>query len=83
MANKASGKTYTSKGERVSSVKTGAVQGAAKRLAAQAAWKSGENPWVTIENPNKAETDKKMIRVRYNDLNRGSWSEIKKNTFSA
>lgn len=83
MAKKASGKTYTSKGERASSVKAGAVKGAAKWLAAQAAWISGKNPWVTIANPNKNETNKRFIRMRYNDLQKGSYKELEKKMFSA
>ena len=32
------------------------------------AWKALKNPWVTIANPNTAETNKKFIRVRANDV---------------
>jgi hypothetical protein len=27
----------------------------------------GENPWITVPNPNTKETNKKFIRVRTND----------------
>jgi hypothetical protein len=30
-------------------------------------WK-GQNPWVTIDNPNREETNKRKIRVRANEL---------------
>lgn len=30
------------------------------------AWKKGQNPWITIENPTKA-TNRKFIRVRAED----------------
>jgi hypothetical protein len=30
-------------------------------------WK-GQNPWVTIDNPNRGETNKRKIRVRANEL---------------
>jgi len=31
------------------------------------AWKSEKNPWLTVPNPNKKETNKRFIRVRAND----------------
>lgn len=36
-------------------------------LYKQQAWKKGQNPWLTIQNPNDKETNKRMIRVRAND----------------
>ena len=81
MANKSSGKTYTSKGERRSSMKTPTKNSADKMLNKQAAWKKGSNPWVTIENPNKNEKDKPFIRVRYIDLQHGSYRELEKRAF--
>lgn len=32
------------------------------------AWKAEKNPWITVPNPNKKETNKRYIRVRSNDL---------------
>lgn len=32
------------------------------------AWAKGTNPWITRENPNKAETNKRFVRIRANDL---------------
>ena len=32
------------------------------------AWHAGKNVMLTIENPNKNETNKKMIRVNANDV---------------
>lgn len=88
MAKKSSGKHYTSKGERknVANSTRNAVR--AERdtgqdmLNRQRAWKNGSNPWVTLVNPNKEETNKKLIRVRYNDLMHGSYKEIEKKSFS-
>lgn len=74
MAKKASGKTYTSKGQHsnVSRKTLNSIRGDdAARLRAQNvqdAYLKGKNPWLTIENPNKAETAKKFIRVRANDV---------------
>jgi hypothetical protein len=81
MGKKSSGKTYTSKGERRSSAKTPTKNSADKMLNKQAAWLKGGNPWITIENPNKNETDKPFIRVRYNDLQHGSYRELQKKAF--
>jgi len=47
-------------------------------LDKQRAWMKGHNPWVTISNPNKTETDKLFIRVRYNDIMRGSYRDLRK-----
>lgn len=30
----------------------------------QEAWMKGQNPWITIDNPNTAQTNKRKIRVR-------------------
>lgn len=85
---KSSGSTYTSKGERknVSSsllnVMRAERSSADNMLNKQRAWMNGSNPWVTMENPNKEQTDKKFIRVRYNDLMHGSYKEIEKKSFS-
>ena len=85
---KASGKTYTSKGERKnvsSNVLNGiraARSGAEDMLNKQRAWINGSNPWVTLENTNKEQTNKKFIRVRYNDLMHGSYKELEKRNFS-
>jgi len=31
-------------------------------------WAKGENPWITIKNPDKKQTNMKYIRVRTNDV---------------
>ena len=36
-------------------------------LYKQQAWRKGQNPWLTIQNPNDKETNKRMIRVRANE----------------
>lgn len=81
MGKKASGKTYTSKGERRSSIPTSINDSAERMINKQKAWLKGSNPWVTIENPNKNEKDKPFIRVRYNDLMHGTARDIRKNSF--
>lgn len=45
----------------------------------QAYW-AGKNPWITIQNPNKEETNKKFIRVKANTLY-GSPKERAKSNF--
>lgn len=74
MAKKASGKTYTSKGQH-SNVSRKTLNSIGRddsdRIRVQSvqdAYLKGKNPWLTIENPNKAETAKKFIRVRANDV---------------
>jgi hypothetical protein len=32
------------------------------------AWEKGQNPWLTIENPSKNETNRPFIRVRADNL---------------
>lgn len=81
MGGKSKGKTYTSKGERRSSAKTPTKNSADKMLNKQKAWVKGQNPWVTMENPNKEQTDKPFIRVRYNDLQHGTWRDREKKAF--
>lgn len=74
MAKKSSGKTYTSKGER-KSVKSSVLNSIRadknpgdKMLDIQRAYLKGQNPWITLDNPNKEQTNKKKIRVRVNDM---------------
>lgn len=65
---------YTSKGQGVSVSKE--TRKAMKRmrtpldvlLIKQAAYLAGKNPWLSVENPNKNERNKRMIRVRSNDF---------------
>jgi len=78
MGKKSSGKNYTSKGQRncVSAstrrLMREDLSGAEKMLNKQAAWLNGENPWLTITNPDKTDTSRLFIRVRMNDLNHGT-----------
>lgn len=74
MGKPKSGKSsYTSAGvhSNVSRATLGAMKKARykgdKMLNIFAAYLKGQNPWLTIENPNKAETNKRFIRVRAND----------------
>jgi hypothetical protein len=39
-----------------------------KALNIQRAWLRGQNPWMTIDNPSKEQTNKRKIRVRANDV---------------
>lgn len=87
MGKKSSGKTYTSKGQH-SNVSKGTLRGmramkseADKLLDKQNAWLNGKNPWVTIANPNKEDTSRRFIRVRYNDIMRGTAKERQKNSY--
>lgn len=74
MAKKASGKTYVSKGIH-SNVSSSTLAGMKKSrdpsekvINIQKAWLANKNPWVTIENPNKEQTNRRFIRVRANEL---------------
>jgi hypothetical protein len=66
-------KQYTSKGQGVCVSKE--TRKAMKRartpldilIIKQNAYLAGKNPWITVENPNKNERNKKFIRVRAND----------------
>lgn len=52
-----------------------------KMLDKQKAWMKGGNPWVTIDNPSKEQTNKRKIRVRMNDLRGGSYNDVKKRSY--
>jgi len=54
---------------------------AEKLLNKQKAWVKGQNPWLTIENPNKNETNRRFIRVRMNDLRGGSAKDLEKRSY--
>ena len=57
------------------------VSEADKLLNKQKAWLAGKNPWVTIANPNKEQTNKRFIRVRYNDVMGGSAKDLQKRAY--
>jgi len=73
---KASGKHYTSKGERPNVRRD--VLNANRReyrentlavlLNKQEAWKQMKKVWVTVPNPNPNETNKRFVRVLASDL---------------
>lgn len=52
-----------------------------KLIDKQNAWLKGHNPWVTIDNPSKEQTNKRRIRVRMNDLMRGTAKDREKNSY--
>lgn len=62
---------YVSKGERKANRQ---ISKAVKRdrsvidkmVIKQKAWLKGQNPWITVLNPNTAATNKRYIRVRAN-----------------
>lgn len=82
---KSSGKHYTSKGERPN-VNRNMLNSLARdvstvdrMLNVQRAWKTNKSdPWVTIDNPNPNETNKKRIKIRARQL----WGDPRKNKFS-
>ena len=84
---KSSGKTYTSAGKhRNVSRSTLRLMRSSKtpgeKLAdKQNAWLKGGNPWVTIANPNREQTNKLFIRVRMNDLMHGTAKDRDKKMF--
>jgi len=85
MGKKKGGKSSgaVSGGERRSSMKTSGVgiTPAQKLLNKQKAYMKGSNPKLTIENPNKNETNKPFIKVRMSDLRGGSYKDIQKRAF--
>lgn len=74
MGKKASGKHYTSKGERISSMKTATRNPSDRVMNQLKAWLKGKNVVLTIENPNKNETGKRFIRVNARDI----WGDPRK-----
>jgi len=40
---------------------------AQKMMNKLTAWRAKKNPWLTVENPNNNETNKKFIKVRANE----------------
>lgn len=63
---KASGKNYTSKGERISSMSTGSYSknSADTMLNKLHAVAKGKDITLTLENPNKNETNKRFIKYK-------------------
>jgi len=76
-----SGKTYTSKGERRSSMKTKSNSAGKKMMDKQQAWLNGSDPWITIPNPNKEETNRQFVRIRYSALMHGTAKNRQKNSY--
>jgi len=52
-----------------------------KLLNKQRAYMKGSNPWITMENPNKSETNKPFIKVRMSELRGGAYKDIQKRAF--
>jgi len=77
MAKKSSGKTYTSKGERRSSMKTSSSWTPAERILFKMdALSKGKDVYFTFPNPNKNETNRQFIRQK------GSGRDFIKKSFS-
>lgn len=75
MAKKKQRSTQTSKGERspldkklIKASRREYNGSTAQMNNKLAAWKRGKNVMLTIENPNKNETNKRFIRVNANDV---------------
>ena len=67
---KSKGKNYTSK-EGLNSVSRPLVKAVRSdraplevMLNKLSAWKKGQNPWITVTNPNSLETNRRFIKVR-------------------
>lgn len=58
----------TSKVERKSSISTRSTDVLTKTMNIQNAYWKGQNPWVTVDNPNRDNTKERKIRVRANEL---------------
>lgn len=72
MGKKRYRKNYTSKGLRRSvsrstiSLMRQDSDPFAKQFNILSAWRAGKNPWVTIANPDRNQTNKRFIKVRAN-----------------
>lgn len=73
---------YVSKGERRAIAKDVCKSVKRDRTAVdywttkQKAWLAGKNPWITVDNPNTAETNKRKIRVRAESARiNGGWGD--------
>ena len=68
---------YVSKGERRNVAKFNCtsenVDVLVRQIRQRAAWKKGRNVVLTIENPNKTETNKRFIKVNAKDI----WGEYR------
>ena len=64
MGNRSTGKNYTSKGERRSSISTPNKDSGQRVLNRMRALEQGKDVVFTIENPNKNETNRKFIKQR-------------------
>lgn len=80
---KSTGKHYTSKGQRpnmsrslLKAVKL-AMTPSEKMENIVDAYSKGKNPWVTVANPNTAEKNKPLIRVKTEDV----WGPAKENVY--
>lgn len=63
--------TQTSKGEHGGSLRTRSSDPALKMINKRKAWDAGKNVVVTIENPNKNETNRPFIRVNASEVWKG------------
>ena len=52
-----------------------------RQFAILNAWIKGGNPWITIANPNKNETNKRFIKVRLRDLKGGTYKDKEKSFY--
>ncbi len=78
---KSSGTHKTSKGERRNVAKQNCTSGydvtfLDEMLNKQAALAQNKNVWMTIENPNKGETNRRFIRVKVNGYKKRIAAEV-------
>jgi NOL1/NOP2/fmu family ribosome biogenesis protein len=83
MGKKRTRKAKSSKGLRPS-INPGLVQAVrAERTHAEVAtakteaWRAGKNPWITVANSNKNETNRLFYRVKANSYFGGTFKDIK------
>ena len=80
MGKKTKRKTYTSKGERsnVSNSTLKLVRSeSSKAFNKIDAWRAGKRGYVTIANPNKQETNRRFIKVTYEQYFGGTYKDVK------
>lgn len=68
MGKKRTSSGHVSQGIHTSSIKTSVRTPATRIINQRDAWEKGKNVVLTIENPNKNETNKKFIRVNAWDI---------------
>lgn len=78
MGKKRYRKAYTSKGQRpnVSKKTLGLMSEGSNILDKVDAWKKGKRGYVTIPNPNKQETNRRFIKITFEQFFRGTYKDV-------